>query len=80
MILPIYEGGTPGFPSAEVCDVLIPGTPAVLQTSVELADLSGEILISWVKPMDLDTIPAPGPFEYILFRLILIKSYRFRGN
>ncbi|MFC2098376.1 gliding motility-associated C-terminal domain-containing protein [Bacteroidota bacterium] len=68
MVLAIYNGSTPGYVSAEVCDVLVPGTPAILQSSVENADLSGEILITWAKPLDLDTIPAPGPYEYILYR------------
>lgn len=66
MILAIYEDGTPGYPSAEVCDVLIPGTPAILQASVEKPAVDGKILISWAKPRDLDTVPPP--YEYILFR------------
>jgi len=66
IIIAIYEGGTPGYPSPEVCDVLIPGTPAVLQTSVDSLGVSGEIFISWAKPLALDTLP--GPFEYILYR------------
>ena len=66
IVLAIYEGGTPGYPSAEVCDILIPGTPSILQASVERADPLGEIFISWVKPQGLDTLP--GPFEYILYR------------
>jgi gliding motility-associated-like protein len=66
MILALFRDGTPGYPSVEVCDVLIPGTPAILQASVEKPDLEGEILITWAKPQELDTLP--GPFEYILFR------------
>lgn len=68
MILAIYADGTPGYPSTEVCDILIPGTPAMLQTSVENAATGGEVLLTWAKPRDLDTIPAPGPYEYILSR------------
>lgn len=68
MVVAIFEGGTPGYPSEEVCDVLIPGTPAVLQASVDSVGLRGEILITWARPTGLDTIPAPGPFEYILYR------------
>ena len=66
MILARYKDGTPGYPSIEVCDVLVPGTPAILQASVSTLDVDGEILISWAKPIGLDTLP--GPFEYILFR------------
>jgi len=66
MILASYEDGTPGYPSSEVCDVLVPGTPAILQASVSTLDIDGELLISWAKPVGLDTLP--GPFEYILLR------------
>lgn len=69
ILVPIYEDGTSGYPSEEVCDVLIPGTPAVLQASVETLDPQGEVLLTWARPRDLDTIPGvTGPFEYILYR------------
>jgi len=68
MIVAIFEDGTPGFPSAEVCGVLIPGNPAVLQASVTDLDTQGSIFLSWARPRGLDTIPAPGPYEYIIYR------------
>ena len=68
MVIAVYTGGTRGFPSAEVCDVLIPGTPAVIQASVEKAASDGKILLTWAKPRELDTIPANGPYEYIFYR------------
>ncbi len=68
MIVAIFPDGTPGFPSAEVCGVLTPGNPAVLQASVTDLDTQGSILLSWARPRDLDTIPALGPYEYIIYR------------
>ena len=68
MIVAIFDDGTPGFPSAEVCGVLTPGNPAVLQASVTDLDAQGSILLSWARPRELDTIPAPGPYEYIIYR------------
>lgn len=68
VILAIYPSNTPGYPSEEVCDVLIFGLPSILQTSVERLDTDGEILVSWAMPRDLDTIPANGPYEYIIYR------------
>jgi gliding motility-associated-like protein len=68
MIVAIYGDGTPGFPSAEVCGVLTPGNPAVLQASVTDLDEAGSILLSWARPRELDTIPATGPYEYIIYR------------
>jgi len=68
MIVAIFENGTPGFPSAEVCGVLTPGNPAVLQASVSDLNTQGSIFLSWARPRELDTIPAPGPYEYIIYR------------
>jgi gliding motility-associated-like protein len=68
MVVAVYEGGTLGFPSAEVCDVLVPGTPAMLQASVDSAGISGEIFLSWARPGGLDTLSAPGPYEYTISR------------
>ena len=31
-------------------------------------DEQGSILLSWARPRELDTIPAPGPYEYIIYR------------
>jgi gliding motility-associated-like protein len=68
MIVAFYGDGVPGYPSSEVCDVLIPGTPVVLQASVENVDVNGEVFLSWARPRGLDTIPASGPYEYIIYR------------
>ena len=68
MIVALYGDGTPGFPSVEVCGVLTPGNPAMLQASVTDLDEQGSILLSWARPRELDTIPAPGPYEYIIYR------------
>ena len=68
MIVAIFGNGTPGFPSEEVCGVLTPGNPAVLQASVTDLDTQGSIFLSWARPRELDTIPAPGPYEYIIYR------------
>jgi gliding motility-associated-like protein len=64
----IYNGDTPGYPSEEVCTVLIPGTPAMINASVTSVAQDGSIFLAWAKPTDLDTIGATGPYEYILYR------------
>jgi len=48
--------------------VLIQGTPVVLQASVTGLDPAGEVFLSWAKPRDLDTIPANGPYKYLIYR------------
>ena len=45
------------------------GVPVIRNVSVTATDASnGSIFISWKKPDRLDTIPAAGPFEYLVYR------------
>lgn len=68
-IVAVYPDGAESIPSDEVCTILVPGSPSILNASVVKSDNStGEIFLSWAKPLDLDTIPANGPYEYIIYR------------
>lgn len=67
-ITAILSDETESFPSDENCTNLISGSPSLLQVSVNDYDENGEILVSWAKPGQLDTIPANGPYEYIIYR------------
>jgi len=69
MIVGVYSDGSESLPSAEVCGTLIQGTPVLIHVSVLETDPSaGKIFVAWVKPHDLDTIPANGPYEYRIYR------------
>ena len=68
MIVSIYPDGALSYPSGEACSPLIAGLPAMMQVSVLKDSENGEIELRWVQPRDLDTIPAPGPFEYVITR------------
>lgn len=74
MIVAIYEDDVPGYPSVEVCDVLVQGTPAMLQASVTDLSTGGEVFLSWVKPSGLDTLGANGPYKYLISRSDLDES------
>ena len=67
-VVGIYSGTTPGYPSEEVCAILIPGTPAMINVSVIQSSQNGSIFLAWAKPEGLDTIGATGPYEYSLYR------------
>ncbi len=68
-IVAVFKDGAESFPSDEVCTNLVPGSPSLLNSSVIVNDkVTGEIFISWAKPLHLDTIPANGPYEYIIYR------------
>lgn len=67
-VVGIYSDKTPGYPSAETCAILIPGTPAIVNVSVTQSSQNGSIFLAWAKPGGLDTIGATGPYEYIIYR------------
>ncbi len=67
-ITAIYPDGSESFPSEQICTTLIPGTPSLLNASVTNASENGSVFLSWIKPVALDTIPANGPYEYLIYR------------
>ncbi|HCC69682.1 MAG TPA: hypothetical protein DEQ09_00800 [Bacteroidales bacterium] len=68
-IVAVYPNGTESKASNELSSALITGVPLITNVSVINTDLNnGEIFIAWAKPDQLDTIPAPGPYEYIIYR------------
>lgn len=75
-IVAYFADGAMSYPSDEACSTLIPGNPSLLNASVQVIDeVNGEIYVSWAKPQQLDTIPALGPYEYILY-----KSNQLNGS
>ncbi|HEX3010361.1 MAG TPA: gliding motility-associated C-terminal domain-containing protein [Bacteroidales bacterium] len=68
-VVAFFADGALSYPSDEACSTLIPGNPSLLQASVtKVDDVNGEVYVSWAKPVKLDTIPALGPYEYIVYR------------
>jgi gliding motility-associated-like protein len=68
-LVAVYPNGTESKASNEVASTLISGLPVIRNVSVRNTDpVSGSIFLAWKKPDKLDTIPAIGPYEYLLFR------------
>jgi gliding motility-associated-like protein len=68
-IVAVYPNGTESKASNEVASTLISGLPVIRNVSVRNTDpAKGSIFLAWKKPDRLDTIPANGPYEYILSR------------
>ncbi|MFW5821027.1 MAG: gliding motility-associated C-terminal domain-containing protein, partial [Bacteroidota bacterium] len=67
-ITAILPDGSESLASEETCTSLIPGTPGLLNSSVVQQGIDGSIFVSWAKPEELDTIPANGPFTYLVYR------------
>lgn len=68
MIVSVYPDGALSFPSPENCSPLVEGSPSLLEVSVTDHSASGTIRVAWASPTGLDTIPANGPYEYIIYR------------
>ena len=68
-IVAVYPNGTESKSSNEITSSLVSGIPVIRNVSVRNTDqLNGSIFISWKKPEMLDTIPATGPYEYLIYR------------
>jgi len=68
-IVAVYPNGTESKPSNEVVTSLITGLPLITNVSIRNTDaVNGSLTLAWQKPRDLDTIPANGPYEYLIYR------------
>jgi len=68
-ITAIYLNGTESKPSDEIIASLVTGVPLITNVSVRSTDATeGSIIVKWQKPKNLDTIPANGPYEYMIYR------------
>ena len=64
-----YPDGAESIVSNELCNMVVPGKPAIIKTSVEVVDNDkGIIELAWLKPTDIDTSEAPGPYEIVIYR------------
>ena len=68
-IVAVYPNGTESKPSNETVTALITGIPLITNVSVRNTHpVNGSLTLAWQKPRMLDTIPANGPYEYLIYR------------
>lgn len=68
-IVAVFPNGTESKASNEITSTLVSGVPVIKNVSVRNTDpVNGSIFVSWKKPDKLDTIPANGPYEYLISR------------
>ena len=68
-IVAVYPNGTESKSSNEITSTLVSGVPVIKHVSVTATGTSsGSIYVDWKKPDRLDTIPANGPYEYLIYR------------
>jgi gliding motility-associated-like protein len=69
IITAVYTENFESQASDEICGELVRGTPIITNVSVtKHDDANGEIFVGWSKPIELDTIKHPGPYQYIVRR------------
>ncbi len=57
------------YASNEACAYLKRDVPIITHVSNDSLDLSsGNVIVAWSKPIELDTIQYPGPYKYLLYR------------
>ena len=65
----IFFDGAESFASNEACASLKKDVPIITHVSNDSLNLSsGNVLVVWSKPTELDTIQFPGPYKYLLYR------------
>ncbi len=68
-IVAVYPNGTESKPSNEIVTSLIKGLPLITNVSIRnTSSTNGSLTLAWQKPLHLDTIPANGPYEYLIYR------------
>jgi gliding motility-associated-like protein len=68
-IVAVYPNGTESKSSNEITSTLVTGIPVIRNVSVRNThEANGSIYLAWKKPDKLDTIPAIGPYEYLVYR------------
>ncbi|MFZ2286877.1 MAG: gliding motility-associated C-terminal domain-containing protein [Bacteroidales bacterium] len=68
-IVAVYPNGTESKPSNEILTSLITGIPLITNVSIRNThSVNGSLTLAWQKPRQLDTIPANGPYEYLIYR------------
>ncbi len=78
-IVAVYPNGTESKASEEITSTLVSGVPVITNVSIRSTSAtSGSAYVSWKKPDQLDTIPALGPYEYLIFRADGISGTDFQ--
>lgn len=69
MVVACYEDGSESIASNEYCFEFTKSVPVITHVSVFETDVdSGQVLVQWSTPLEIDSTLTPGPFEYQLIR------------
>ncbi len=69
MVTARFEDGGESYASLEACAALKRDLPVITNVSNDRStNLDGRVYTAWSKPVDLDTIENPGPYQYRIYR------------
>jgi gliding motility-associated-like protein len=69
IVVAYYPDNAESFASDEACASLKKDVAIITNVSIEVTSQStGRIYLAWSKPTEIDTIQAPGPYAYLLYR------------
>ncbi|MCX6280818.1 MAG: gliding motility-associated C-terminal domain-containing protein [Bacteroidetes bacterium] len=69
LVTAFFQDGAEGYASNEACAELKKDIPVITNVSINTTDLNqGSIYLAWSKPTQMDTIQAPGPYKYLIYR------------
>jgi gliding motility-associated-like protein len=68
-VIAYFEDGAESYTSEEHCTSLVRGIPVITNVSVKTTSATnGSMYVAWAKPTELDTLAAPGPYKYLVYR------------
>ena len=73
-----FQDSAESYISDETCSDLVRGIPIITNVSVlSTSEDTGKIYVAWSKPTEFDTIEAPGPYKYLIYRSDDINGLNF---
>ncbi len=69
MVVARFGDGAESYASNEICSQLVKGIPVITNVSVDTCHATqGRMYVAWSAPTEHDTILAPGPYKYLIYR------------
>lgn len=69
MVIAYFADGAESYASLEACAMLKKDVPVITHVSINYTDPAvGAIYVDWSKPTEFDTVVAPGPYKYLIYR------------
>lgn len=71
IVVAYYPDGAESYASDEICVSLKKDVAIITNVSIKVTSSSvGTIYLAWSKPTQIDTIQAPGPYTYLIYRAV----------